>query len=115
MQDQSLALLSRLRIWHCCELWCRLQIQLGSGTAVAVAAATVPIQPLAWEPPCAMGMALKRPKKKKKKKKLKYSDSNKSQKSITSGKGRNSYDLNGKWRCFSIYYTFITKNLRKYN
>ena len=28
-------------------------------------AATAPIQPLAWEPPCAMGAALKRPKKKK--------------------------------------------------
>jgi len=29
-------------------------------------AATAPIQPLAWEPPNAMGMVLKRPKKKKK-------------------------------------------------
>ena len=28
--------------------------------------ATAPIGPLAWEPPCAMGAALKRPKKKKK-------------------------------------------------
>ena len=26
-------------------------------------AATAPIQPLAWEPTCAVGMALKRPKK----------------------------------------------------
>ena len=34
---QSLALLSGLRIWCCCELWCRLQIQLGSGVSVAVA------------------------------------------------------------------------------
>ena len=25
-----------LRIWHCCDLWCRLQMQLGSGVAVAV-------------------------------------------------------------------------------
>ena len=33
---QSLALLSGLRIWHCCELWCWLQIRLGSGVAVAV-------------------------------------------------------------------------------
>ena len=33
-------------------LWCR-------------PAATVPIQPLAWKPPYAMDMALKRPKKKK--------------------------------------------------
>ena len=23
--------------WPCCELWCRLQMQLGSGVAVAVA------------------------------------------------------------------------------
>ena len=34
---QSLALLSRLRIRHCHELWCRLQMRLGSGVAVAVA------------------------------------------------------------------------------
>ena len=26
-----------LRIWHCRELWCRLQTRLGSGVAVAVA------------------------------------------------------------------------------
>ena len=37
-------------------LWCR-------------PAATAPIQPLAWEPPYALGVALKIPKKKKKKKK----------------------------------------------
>ena len=30
-------------------------------------AAVAPIRPLAWEPPCAAGAALKRPKKKKKK------------------------------------------------
>ena len=34
---QSLALLSELRICHCCELWCRSQMQLGSLIAVAVA------------------------------------------------------------------------------
>ena len=33
---QSLALLSGLRIRHCQELWCRSQILLGSGVAVAV-------------------------------------------------------------------------------
>ena len=38
-------------------LWCR-------------PAATAPIHPLAREPPCAMGAALKRQKKKKKKKKI---------------------------------------------
>ena len=67
MQVQSLALLSGLRI-RCCVgyscsvdlallwLWCR-------------PAAAAPIQPLAWEPPYASGMALKRQKKKKKKEK----------------------------------------------
>ena len=39
-------------------LWCRL-------------AAVVPIQPLAWEPPHAMGVALKRPKKPPQKQKTK--------------------------------------------
>ena len=32
----SLALLNELRIWHCSELWCRLQRWLGSDVAVAV-------------------------------------------------------------------------------
>ena len=34
---QSLALLSGSRIWHCNELWCRLQMWLRSGIAVDVA------------------------------------------------------------------------------
>ena len=34
---RSLALLSGLRIWCYRELWCRLQMRLGSGIAVAVA------------------------------------------------------------------------------
>ena len=34
---QSLALLSGLGVWHCHELWYRLQTQFGSGVAVAVA------------------------------------------------------------------------------
>ena len=29
-------LVSGLRIWRCCGLWCRLQMQLGSGVAVAL-------------------------------------------------------------------------------
>ena len=33
---RSLALLSGLRIQRCCELWCRSQMQLGSGVAVAM-------------------------------------------------------------------------------
>ena len=36
MWVQSLASLSGLRIWHCHELWCRLQTWLGSRVAVAV-------------------------------------------------------------------------------
>ena len=55
----SLASLSGLRIWHCCELWFRSQM--------CRLAATASIRPLAWEPPYAVGVALKRPKKKKKK------------------------------------------------
>ena len=37
LQVWPLASLSGLRIWHCHELWCRWQMWLGSGTAVAVA------------------------------------------------------------------------------
>ena len=33
----SLSLFSGLGIWLCHELWCELQMQLGSGVAVAVA------------------------------------------------------------------------------
>ena len=36
VSGRSLASLSGLRIWCCCELWCRLQTLLGSGVAVAV-------------------------------------------------------------------------------
>ena len=39
MWAQSLALLSRLRIWHCHDLWYRSQMWLGSCLAVAVAVA----------------------------------------------------------------------------
>ena len=39
LRVQSLALLSGLRIWCCCELWCRSQARFGSGVAVAVAQA----------------------------------------------------------------------------
>ena len=57
-QVQFLASLSGLRIWCYHELWCRLQMWLGPHIAVAVAA-VAPIQPLAWEPPYALGVALK--------------------------------------------------------
>ena len=36
MRVQSLALLGGLRVQRCCELCCRLQMQLRSGVAVAV-------------------------------------------------------------------------------
>ena len=67
MWVRCLSLFSGLRIWHChgCGvghslssaptllwLWCRL-------------AAAAPLQPLAWELPYAMGVALKSKKKKK--------------------------------------------------
>ena len=55
---RPLVWLSGLRIWRCCELWCRPM-------------ATVLIQLLAWELPNAMCMALNRQKDKKKKKKKK--------------------------------------------
>jgi len=41
---RSLALLSGLRIWHCGGLWCRLQMWLRSGMAVAV--------PVVWAGSC---------------------------------------------------------------
>ena len=39
-QVQSLALLNGLRIWFCHEMWCRLQIQLGSLIVVAMVQAS---------------------------------------------------------------------------
>ena len=36
IQVRSLASLSGLRIRHCHELWCKSQMRLGSGVAVAV-------------------------------------------------------------------------------
>ena len=53
LQVPSLVSLSELRIWLCCELWCRL-------AAVAL------IGPLAWEPSYAAGVALKIKKKERK-------------------------------------------------
>ena len=35
LQVRYLDLISGLRIWRCLELWYRLQMQLGSGVAVA--------------------------------------------------------------------------------
>ena len=58
---RSLATLSGLRIWHCCELWCRSRH--GSDPALlwlwCRLAAVAPIRSLAWKPPYAVGVALK--------------------------------------------------------
>ena len=37
---RSMTLLSGLRIWRCCELWCRLQTRLGSRVTIAVVQAS---------------------------------------------------------------------------
>ena len=67
-QVQSLAPISGLRIWCCCELWYRLQ--LGSGVLCLWhrPVATAAIGPRAWELPYAVGAALKETKRPKKKK-----------------------------------------------
>ena len=59
LRVRSLPLLSGLTIRRCRELWCRLQMRLGSRVAVALGrlAATALIRPLAWEPPYAAGAA----------------------------------------------------------
>ena len=61
-QVPSLALLSGLWIWYCCKLWCRLKKQLSPALLWLWCrpAAAALIQPLAWEPSCAMGVALKK-------------------------------------------------------
>ena len=68
MGVRSLALLSWLRIRHYQELWCRLQTC--SDPALlwlwCRPAATAPIRLLAWEPPYAVGVALKRYQRKEK-------------------------------------------------
>ena len=69
MQVRSLALFSGLRIQCCCELWCRLQIQLDLVLLWLWCrlAAAAPIRPLAWEFPYGPGAALKRKNKAKQK------------------------------------------------
>ena len=66
LRVHSLALLGGLRIWHCHELWSRLQTQLRSCVAVAL---TALIWPLAWEPPYGTGAAQEKAEGQKKKKK----------------------------------------------
>ena len=68
---RSLALFSGLRIRRCSELWCGLQMRLGSRVALVWCrpASTAPIRPLAWEPTYAMSVALEKAKKQNKQKK----------------------------------------------
>ena len=69
LQVRCLALLSGLRMWCCCELWCRSQTRLGSAIAVLWCrpAAVALIPSIAWEPPCASETALEKTKSQKKK------------------------------------------------
>ena len=68
---RSLASLSDLRVWRCCELWCICRH--GSDPTLLWLwhrpAATTLIQPVAWELAYAASAALKRKKDQKKKKK----------------------------------------------
>ena len=48
---RSLASLSRLRIWRCLELWCRSQMELRSGVALA----------LVWAGSCSSILSLELP------------------------------------------------------
>ena len=65
-QVQSLALLSGLRIWHCCERWCWSHTRLGSDMLWPWRrlAAVAPFPCLTWNPPYAEAAALKSKKKK---------------------------------------------------
>ena len=67
LRVRSLALLSGLRMQHCRELWCRSQMQLGCCVAVALAQAGSYSSDLtlAWEPPHAVGVVLKKHKDRK--------------------------------------------------
>ena len=60
---RSLASLSGLRIWWCCELWCRSQKWLTSCVAVVSAGDCSADFTLAWEPPYAVDVAFKRKKR----------------------------------------------------
>ena len=66
-QVRSLALLSGLSIQCCHELWCRLQMWLGSLVAMAVmqAGSYSSDLTLAWDPPNAEGVAQKKKTNKK--------------------------------------------------
>ena len=69
LRVQSLASISGLRIWCCCELWCRSQTQLGSCVAVAVMPACSCRSD--WTPSLGTCICLKETKNKKTKQKKK--------------------------------------------
>ena len=65
---EDLAALSGLRIQHCHELWCKSQTRgLDPKLLWRRPETTALIGPLAWEPPYANGVALKRQKDQRKK------------------------------------------------
>ena len=55
-----------------CGVGCRCSLDLALLWPWCKPVATAPIGPLAWEPPYAVGAALKKTKDKKKKKKIKF-------------------------------------------
>ena len=60
MWVRSLALLSGLKIWGCCELWCTCRRGSDLMWLWCRPAAVALIQPLAWELPYASSAALKK-------------------------------------------------------
>ena len=59
LRVRSLASLTGLMIWHCCELWVGCRCSSDLALLWQRPAAAAPMRPLAWEPPHAAGAALK--------------------------------------------------------
>ena len=78
IQHQSLASFSGFRVWHCCELWGRLQMGLGSHVAMAVAQASSYSSDLAPSLGTFICHGYGPKKTKKKKKKMRIKNFNKS-------------------------------------
>ena len=70
-QVWPLASLIGLRIWHCPELWCRSQMQLGSCVAVVQASSCNSNLTSSLGTPICLGVALKKQTNKQKKKQKK--------------------------------------------
>ena len=87
-------------IWHCCELWCRL-------------VATALIRLLAWEPPYAAGVALKKMTKNKTKQKSMFQKGLQELNSIAGG-GTHSYYGQSYLEVFSffLFFFFLGPHLR---